>query len=114
MQVHTKKRRTEAVRFTGPADKVQDLRRYAASIGLKEVGDAVAWRSAFAEEAKNLPGTALKGARTKEGLTQTVLAEKTGIPQRHISEMEHGNRTIGKELARKLADVLNVDYRVFL
>jgi transcriptional regulator with XRE-family HTH domain len=39
----------------------------------------------------------------------------TGIPQRHISEMENGKRGIGKERARKLAKALRVsDYRFFL
>jgi ribosome-binding protein aMBF1 (putative translation factor) len=75
---------------------------------------ATPWREAFPEAAQNMPGTAIRGARVKEGLTQTALSEKTGIPQRHISEMENGKRTIGKEMARKLAEVLQVDYRVFL
>jgi len=38
----------------------------------------------------------------------------TGIPRRHISEMEHGKRPIGKETARRLAKALKCDYRVFL
>jgi plasmid maintenance system antidote protein VapI len=39
----------------------------------------------------------------------------SGIPQRHISEMENGKRQIGRERAKKLADALHVaDYRVFL
>jgi plasmid maintenance system antidote protein VapI len=42
------------------------------------------------------------------------LSEMTGIPRRHISEMEHGKRPIGKETARKLAKALDCDYRVFL
>jgi len=42
------------------------------------------------------------------------LSEMTGIPRRHISEMEHGKRPIGKETARKLAKALNCDCRVFL
>jgi transcriptional regulator with XRE-family HTH domain len=48
-------------------------------------------------------------------LTQRQLAEMTGVPQRHISEMETGKRQIGKERARRLAEVLRVsDYRVIL
>jgi len=47
-------------------------------------------------------------------MTQVQLAEVTGIPRRHISEMEHGKRSIGKEAARKLAVALKTDYRVFL
>jgi transcriptional regulator with XRE-family HTH domain len=56
----------------------------------------------------------LRAARTKEAMSQLQLAGLTGIPQRHISAMEHGKRTIGKERAKKLAKVLQVDYRLFL
>jgi plasmid maintenance system antidote protein VapI len=47
-------------------------------------------------------------------MAQTRLSELSGIPQRHISEMEQGKRTIGKENAKKLAKVLDTDYRMFL
>lgn len=60
------------------------------------------------------PGTALRGARAKEGVSQTDLARKLNIPSSNISEMEHGKRPIGKKMARRLASVLKVDYRVFL
>jgi len=60
------------------------------------------------------PGSRLVGARYKEDMTQKQLAEATGIPRRHISEIENNKRTIGKERAKRIAEVLNVDYRVFL
>lgn len=44
------------------------------------------------------PGMSLAGARHKENLTQRQLSELTGIPQRHISEMENGKRPIGKRM----------------
>lgn len=47
-------------------------------------------------------------------MTRKQLAELTGIAQHHISEMENGKRPIGKDTARKLAAVLNINYRVFL
>lgn len=72
------------------------------------------WRNAFSGLLDNEPGTYLAGARHREGLTQRQLAEKNGIPQRHISEMENGKRSIGKENARRLATALNADYRAFL
>jgi DNA-binding XRE family transcriptional regulator len=56
----------------------------------------------------------LRGIRYREDLTQRQLAELTGIPQRHLSEMENGKRPIGKENAKKLAKALNADYRAFL
>lgn len=59
-------------------------------------------------------GAALQGARLKEGLTQVELAQKLRINQADLSKMEHGKRSIGKRMARKLAHALNVDYRIFL
>jgi len=56
----------------------------------------------------------LRAARSKEDLTQMQLARLAGIPQRHLSEMEHGKRAIGKERAKRLAEVLKIDYHVFL
>lgn len=60
------------------------------------------------------PGRVLKGMRYREELTQKQLAEKLGIRQHHLSEMENGKRPIGKEMAKKLAKALRADYRVFL
>ena len=60
------------------------------------------------------PGSVLRGARFKEDMTQVQLAQITGIPRRHISEMENNRRSIGKERARRLGEALKVDYRIFL
>jgi hypothetical protein len=60
------------------------------------------------------PGQRLVGARSKEGLTQRQLAVQTGIPQRHLSEMERDKRPIGKARARVLGKALHTDYRLFL
>lgn len=57
---------------------------------------------------------ALRVYRTREDLTQRELAEKVGVPQRHISEMENGKRPIGKEMAKRFGQVLGVDYRSLL
>ena len=80
-----------------------------------EAGTPVPWREAFPPipDAER-PGRMLRAARNKEALTQLQLAQMTGIPQRHISEMEHGKRAIGKERAKKLAEALKIDYHVFL
>jgi transcriptional regulator with XRE-family HTH domain len=80
-----------------------------------KIHDALPWREAFPElTPESEPGRMLQGARYREGMTQVQLAALTGIPRRHISEMEHGKRPIGKENAKKLAKALRVDYRVFL
>ncbi|WP_303842493.1 helix-turn-helix transcriptional regulator [Selenomonas ruminantium] len=48
-----------------------------------------------------MPGVLLSGARYREGMTQAQLSEKTGIPRRHISEIENGKRPIGKQNASR-------------
>jgi hypothetical protein len=60
------------------------------------------------------PGRMLVGARSKEGLTQRQLAALTGLPQRHISEMESGKRPIGKATAKLFGKALKIDYRLLL
>jgi transcriptional regulator with XRE-family HTH domain len=81
---------------------------------MKSSSDAVPWREAFPEFISNSPGTALAGARYKEGLTQRQLSDLTGIPQRHISEMETGKRAIGRKCARLLSAALKIDYRILM
>ncbi len=56
----------------------------------------------------------LRASRYKEEITQAELAKRLGIRQSHLSEMENAKRTIGKEMASRLAAVLRCDYRVFL
>ena len=60
------------------------------------------------------PGAALQGARLKVELSQVELSEKLGIDQSDLSKMEHGKRPIGKKMAKRLAEILDVDYRIFL
>ncbi len=76
--------------------------------------DLVLWEESSVFPRDNAPGVFLAGARYREDLSKRALAEMTGIPQRHISEMENGKRPVGKANARKLAGALNVDYRMFL
>ena len=59
-------------------------------------------------------GHALRGLRSREELTQKQLAEMIGVKPSHISEMENGKRTIGKEMAKRLAKALQTEYKVFL
>lgn len=124
MQALTKKHPTEKqleVLFRGSPTNVIKLRRMAQSLKVKDITeweleekDFYSVEEVFPEMSWNRGGVCLRGARGKEGLTQKQLADQVGIAQHHISEMENGKRSIGKEVAKKLATVLNVDYRVFL
>ncbi len=113
MQALTKKPRTENLvplnLMVNPAN-VATIKRYVETL---ENSDSIPWREAAGRRG-SIPASILRGARSKKELTQTRLSELTGIPQRHISEMERGKRPIGKETAKKLSTALNVDYRVFL
>ena len=119
MQAHTRKRHTESsdsdmARFIGPPDKIGEVRRFAASLGLTDIEDTIDYRDAFPEFAGKEQQVAVRAYRVREGLTQDQLARLTGIARRHISDMENGRRSVGKENARKLARALNVDYRMLL
>ena len=57
---------------------------------------------------------ALYRLRLHQKLTQKQLADRVGIRQHHLSEMENGKRVIGKEMAKKLANVLNANWRILV
>jgi len=59
-------------------------------------------------------GHALRGLRSREGLTQKQLADLIGAKPSHISEMENGKRPIGRDMAKRLARALRTEYKVFL
>lgn len=77
---------------------------------------SVSWREAFKDGIEQFSeiGLMLKGGRHKAGLTQKALADQIGVKPHHISEMEHGKRPIGKNIAHRLAKIFGVDYRLFL
>ncbi len=112
----TKKPHTEEVNlcFTGPATRKKEALQAMRELGFKEADASMPWREALGYDDDQLPGVFLAGARYREGLTQVQLAERSGIPRRHISEMENNKRPIGKNNARKLADVLGIDPRRLL
>ncbi|MEK7826612.1 MAG: helix-turn-helix transcriptional regulator [Thermodesulfobacteriota bacterium] len=84
-------------------------------LGFVDTTDTIPWREAYPEYFdEDFPGVCLRGARYREGITQKQLADMIGIPQRHISMMENGKRTIGKEMAKRLGKALNISYKVFL
>jgi ribosome-binding protein aMBF1 (putative translation factor) len=101
--------------FLVPKDQADNVAKLIRDFEVDD-GKTVPWR----EPVKDLidkysePGVMLKGARIKEGLSQSALARKLGIPPSNISEMESGKRPIGKNMAQRLSKILNVNYRVFL
>jgi len=100
------------VRFRVPVTKVIEVKEVLANYGaIAEEPESVSWEVVYPDFNGSV---ALRGARKREGLTQKDLAALLGVSQTHISEMEHGKRPIGKDMAKRLAKVLKADYRVFL
>lgn len=119
MLEHTKKRPTDdmvTLRLRVHRSNADRIRLMVSSLEAESAGESRPWRDVIAElrPEDSIPSAVLRGSRVKEGLTQVQLAEMAGIPRRHISEMEHGKRPIGKESAKRLAEALKCDYRVFL
>lgn len=119
MLEHTKKHPTDemvTLRLRVHRSNAERIKRFITSIEAGEQSESRPWREVFTEmrPEDTVPSAILRGSRVKEELTQAQLSEMTGIPRRHISEMEHGKRPIGKETARRLAKALKCDYRVFL
>jgi len=83
--------------YVGTPQAINQLRKYARTAGVVEaLVDSIPAEEVSPELVTNPHGVYLKGLRYREDLTQVQLAEITGIPRRHISEMESGKRTIGK------------------
>ena len=99
MSVRTKIRHIKTIRNKAPVRKEKTPWR---EVAKKEIGQ-------FSEA-----GVMLRGCRYKKNITQAQLAKELGISQHHISEMENGKRTIGKDMAKRLATFLGTNYRVFL
>jgi DNA-binding XRE family transcriptional regulator len=122
MSAPMKTRRTEiqikagqkVFRFTDvPASKIKPI-----LVSLKDYSEeALPWRGVAKARIKAAGGESahmVKTSREMAEMTQTELAKLLKMPQANISQIETGKRQVGKVLAKRLAKVFHVDYRVFL
>ncbi|MBF0209140.1 MAG: helix-turn-helix transcriptional regulator [Oligoflexia bacterium] len=102
--------------FIVPRDRANGIVNLLQDFEVSKDQQTISWRDSVDDLTQKYTesGVALKGARAKENLSQRELAGKLGIPQSHISDMECGRRTIGKSMAKRLAKVLKVGYKIFL
>ncbi|HZV21202.1 MAG TPA: helix-turn-helix domain-containing protein, partial [Hyphomicrobiales bacterium] len=77
---------TEGVRLSGPAD------------------------DARVERLLLLVGRRVRSVRARMGLSRRVLAEKSGVSQRYLAQLESGQGNISIGLLQKIADAL--DFRI--
>ncbi len=113
----TKKRRTDIIEmcFRGPAAHRKQAAKMLEKLGFVDTSESIPWREAFPEYSEeDGPVVCLKAIRRREGLTQKELADKSGIPQSHVSLMERGKMRISVVRAKKLGKALNTGYKVFL
>lgn len=59
-------------------------------------------------------GKKIKSERLKKGLKQCELAEKAGISNTYLSDVEVGRTTPSIKTLDKLSKVLEVDIKIFL
>jgi len=125
MSVHMKARLTKqatckvviempgkAKKFTFvPAKHLQKLEDFLEKYGESE---SIPWEELAKDQIAKYKksGLALRGARYREGLSQKELSKRTGISQENISKMENGHRTIGEKVAKKLANILRIDFKL--
>ena len=60
------------------------------------------------------PAMALRGFRGKMEMSQQELADKLGTARTSIVAMESGSRPISRAMAKRLGEVFNISYKVFL
>lgn len=109
------------ISFTVPSANAESV--YKAIRSILELAQSVS-RSAVDEDnalytveeviPESSPGNRLRGLRAREGITQKALAERLGIRQHHVSEMEKGSRAIGLDMAKRIGEAYGVSYKVFL
>jgi len=97
-----------------PSSNADNIKKYLEKQGCTFLDDEHEFLNAKELFTDRTPSNMLIGARGKENITQNKLSELTGIPRRHISDMENGRRPIGKQNAIKLGKALNINYQLFL
>ena len=97
-------------RYQLPDDKISKIKEAVAAI-LGAQDESIPLEEVFPDLHQ---GSAIRGLRLREGLTQEQLARLLGVKRPNLSEMENGKRPIGKNMAKRLAQVLKTDYKVFL
>ena len=60
------------------------------------------------------PAKLLRGLRGKEELSQAEFADRIGVSQHHVSEMENGKRPISKAMAKRIGKAFGVSYKILL
>ena len=74
----------------------------------QEESVSIAETDFWQEMQSNRIGNLLSAARLKANLSQSQLAEKLGIRQNMISDYERGKRRLTSDMAKRIAETLNI------
>ncbi len=85
-------------------------KKYEVSILTSDTAESVAIEDTdfWKEMQSNRVGNLLSAARLKAHLSQSQLAEKLSIRQNMISDYERGKRRLSTDMAKRIAQVLNI------
>lgn len=90
--------------------------QYKVDTSVDAASDSILADDLFAEldQKYTKAGVLLQGLRNREGLSQVEFAKKISVTQSDLSKMELGKRPIGRTIAKRIAEVFNVNYRLFM
>jgi ribosome-binding protein aMBF1 (putative translation factor) len=85
-------------------------KKYEVDILASDPDESVAIESTdfWQEMQSNRLGNLLSAARLKANLSQSQLAEKLGIRQNMINDYERGKRRLSPDMAKRIAETLNI------
>jgi len=85
--------------------------KYEVSILSAEDSESIAIEETdfWKEMQSNRVGNLLSAARLKAKLSQSQLADKLGIKQNMISDYERGKRRLSQAMAKRIAEILNIN-----
>lgn len=82
---------------------------------VETVGELSSFEEEFlAETGLPIYAINLRGLREREDLTQEEFGKRINVDRVNISHMERGKRSIGKDIAKRIAQEFDTDYRLFL
>ena len=91
--------------------------RYPDAVISTEDNSSEEWRKTDLDreiKTKKTPGKLLRAYRERTGISIVELAKAVGTKYPNISAIENDRRAIGLTMAKKLGDVLEVDFKKFL
>lgn len=100
-----------------PVNDVSEIEAYLQQhVTTGEVKELIDWKILAKDriEKHKKAGIVLRGARYRENCSQKELAKRSKVTQEDISKIENGKRTVGEKVAKRLARVLHIDYKMLL